>query len=181
MKNTIKQHSLLFIITVFSLSFTSCLKYFRTNTIKAAPPQYIIDSIYRERKMVIVHYADKVIELNDISVNGDTISGIPVEISEVTARYSKPFQNKSNFYKKIHYAEVLSQVHLYINEMFPLSSPILILTLDKISRYDIYTFDKKATKDSMILGTVLLLIAGIGIFTFLIIAIQGLNSLVWVR
>jgi hypothetical protein len=152
------------------LILSGCMSYFKTNS-TVSPTAYQIQSVIEQRKMVIVHYRDKTIELKDVTLLNDRISGIPNQVSPVSSRYLHPKENLPNRYKKDHWAEVMSQVHIYINDQFPESTDKVAFSRNNITRLDAYSYDRHATNSSKALGALLIVgvvigavVAGVHIF-----------------
>ncbi len=125
---------------------TGCfLKYYQTNSVAELTTQKA-EALNSPSNTVVLHYLDNIAELNNVKVINDTISGSIQAAGNLPMMYAHPYPNKPNIYKKKHAKQVLSQVHLYIDEPAPAMNRIVYISRNQIKRADWYDMDIKATK-----------------------------------
>ena len=156
----------------FSMCMSSCfLKFYKTDSL-ATVPEEKINNLSDTDKIVIVHYNDSIFSLQQVKVNSDSIYGTIQSLDNMFRKYTSPSTEEPNKYKKKDEKIVLSQIHLYVDSPTPRVNDQVIISSDRIKRFDWYTRDEKAIKDNRslsIFGLVLLAIP-ISIFLLAVVA-----------
>jgi len=176
----ISAHPRIIPVLIAIVSFITLLSgcsYFRVST-SAWPKNEDVNKQAGMNKIFVVHEAQRIYLLNNVTIDNDSIRGI------YGANYVFPYHsekspevNSSNrYHKKKGDARILKEVHLYTQTVSSVSlqeQSVKSIAIADIYRFDIYDHDKAATAVSWIFGTLGVIAGGI-IGFFLVVFIIAL-------
>lgn len=153
------------LMLLMTLSFSSCFKqYYQPNT-QGKADAVNLSKLQAENRFFIVHTPDGIYALNNQKVEGNILSGSLSPLAPPHDKYINPRIDRTNDFKRIDKAVVLSEVHVYTN-MSCDSNGHLDLPVNQIFRLDVYEMDKATTRQAFV-GSLILIV---GIPTAIIVA-----------
>ncbi|QEC69153.1 hypothetical protein FRZ67_18215 [Panacibacter ginsenosidivorans] len=130
-------------------------KFYNTGTTTNVDSN-MIERLKAENKYFIIHYRDTILQLDNISIGNNVLTGKSGQLSTEHTSQLNPESNKPNPFKNANKAAVLSEVHLYVNndKKTTLENPEVNVPLSDIYRMDVYEFNKGRTSTSTIISIV---------------------------
>jgi hypothetical protein len=145
---------------------TGCFKSFYKVETAPTVNSEVIEDFQKKHKIIIGHFTDAIVSLENIKSVEDKIEAEVHSLQENDLELYYSSSNKSKSYKPKKEADLLMQVHLYINKNRQnFSSDIaekVIIPVSEITRIDIYEKDKKRTTTNHVfsaLGIALIVIS----------------------
>jgi hypothetical protein len=160
------------------LSLSSCyLNYYTTNT-RSSVDANTMTRLKSENKYFIIHFFNSTYGLENMYMEGDTLHGKLVGLTNEHLKYLHPATVEKNRYKRADEAQALMEVHMYTNANNKPGDSIFAASLSSFNRSDIYEFNGAATRKNHILSTVGIVATVVGIASFITfaIAIASLGS-----
>lgn len=155
------------------LSLSSCyLNYYSTNT-RASIDANTMTRLKSENKYFIIHFFNSTYGLEDMYVEGDTIHGKLVGLTNKHLKYLHPATVEKNRYKRADEAQTLMEVHLYTNANNKQGDSILSASLSSFNRSDVYEFNAAATRKNHVLSTVGIVatVVGVGLYIAIVVTL----------
>ncbi len=141
-------------IFLIVISLSSCyLNFYRTNT-KPSIDKAAMDKLRSENKYFIIHFPNSTKGLEQVSLNGDTISGKIVTLPPEHTKYLSPDPNRNNQVRKSYKKVALMEVHLYTNAELKNNDSMFSAVASSFNRADVYELNQSATNTNHIISTI---------------------------
>ncbi|MEP7253695.1 MAG: hypothetical protein ABI683_14985 [Ginsengibacter sp.] len=137
------------------MGLSSCfLNFYRTNT-KSSMDTAKVDSLRFDNRYFIIHFPGINKGLEQVSVNGDNISGKLVTLSPEHSKYLNPDpEDKKNRVKAKYKKSTLTEVHLYTNAALQNGDSMFSAPVSSFNRADVYQLNKSATSTNHVISTI---------------------------
>jgi hypothetical protein len=143
------------ILILLVISQSSCFKkYYQTNTTHKVDSA-ILGQLQVEQKNFIIQTPDTSFALKNVRVSGDNLSGEMALLNPKNYRLLNPQRETKNEMSRADKVLCVSEVHLYADSSFIRSGQAAI-AINRITRMDVYSLDKKAILASRITGIVVI-------------------------
>ncbi len=170
-----KKKTLYGCIFVLLISLSSCyLNYYRTNTSPSIDGN-TLSRLKTENKYFIIHYFNSTYGLENMRVEGETLHGNLVALTDAHLKYLHPPSVEKNRFRKKDQEQALVEVHLYTNANKQPGDAVLSASLSSFNRADIYELNEAATRKNHILSTVGIVatVVGVGLFIAATVALAS--------
>jgi hypothetical protein len=143
------------ILILLVTSQSSCFKkYYQTNTTHKVDSA-ALGQLQLEQKNFVIQTPDTSFALNNVRVSGDSLTGEMALLNPKNHRLLNPQQETQNEMSRADKVLCVSEVHLYTDSSFIRSGQAAI-AINRITRMDVYSLDKKAIRASRVTGVVVI-------------------------
>ena len=179
--STKKIHQLLTIIIV-SLSILACKTYYKANTVQktsnAPATATTVDSLRKQTtRYFILRNGDEAFYIKNIELSADqkTAQCVLDTLDRYHRLHLTKGRNGKMWYKRndITNAEVISEVHFYINNDNTAKFGNYTLQLDKVSMIEVLEHDRKRTTNSYVLGAIGYTVGALAVVAIIIAATKS--------
>lgn len=162
------------LILSVSIGMTGCFQqYYNTNPMSPIDSSKIAALVSNNAKYFILHANNHAYGLTDIRVSDGWLDGKLDSIETMHAHALDPASTTKNHIEMNYKNEVREEVHIYAQPSATYASPVHIALKDLV-RIDIYGEDKKHTRNSRVVGIVVLTLGVsavlFGMFSFVYVA-----------
>ncbi len=154
LRSPVISRPLVWIMICSFMTMTSGCYYFKVVR-PTDQPQNILGKLQEEQKFIILHLNDKVLQLKDIKVDAEALTGVTSELTgHERSRSVRP--EAANRYiknKTVNESYLLNEVHIYVTEFSKTDANRISIPAKAIEKIEVYDKDKGATAASWIFSS----------------------------
>lgn len=159
-------------IAMVTISITACSTYYKANSINPVISARKVDSLNKINRYFVLRNDDESFAIKNLALSADlktaqcTLDSLPFDhqLHLSNGKYGRMrYNNKDPLYNK-----VINEVHYYMPKDSTVAIGGYTLQLEKLTKIEILEHDKVRTKNSRVLGTVLItgsiIVVSVGIY-----------------